>query len=111
MECGENVEEGRSSPSGNLSSPRERSNSDPGQPERTIVMNGGSTVPTRRAPTFIHAAEVDSSNVHGARSSPATPPPERRNKLAFSISRLFRPWKWRKRKKSQKFISTSQSKR
>ncbi|XP_073257810.1 phosphatase and actin regulator 1-like [Porites lutea] len=109
MECGENVEGGRTSPSGNLSSPRERSNSDPGRPERTIVMNGGNTVPTRRAPTFLNAAEVDSPNVHGARSSPATPPPERRNKLAFSISRLFRPWKWRKRKKSQKFISTSQN--
>lgn len=104
--------DGRTSPSGNLNISRERSNSDPGRREKTIVMNGGnSTVPTRRSPTFITATEVGSpTQVAGANSSPNTPPPVRRSKLAISIGRLFRPWKWRRRKKSQKFITTSQSK-
>ena len=104
------ADDGRTSPSGNLNISRERSNSDPGHRERTIVMNGGNTVPTRRGPTFLNATEVDSSNVSGAYSSPGTPPPVRRSKLAISIGRFFRPWKWRKRKKSQKFITASQSK-
>lgn len=105
------AEDGRISPSGNLNISRERSNSDPGRRERTIVMNGGNTVPTRRAPTPLNATEVGSpTHVSGANSSPGTPPPVRRSKLAVSIGRLFRPWKWRRRKKSQKFITTSQSK-
>ena len=101
--------DGRTSPSGSLNSSRERSNSDPGRREMTIVMNGGSTVPTRRTPAFINSTEVDSS-VASANSTPSTPPPVRRSKLAVSIGRLLRPWKWRRRKKSQKFITTSQSK-
>ena len=100
--------DGRVSPSGNLNVSRERSNSDPGHRETTIVLNGGNTVPTRRTPTFLTATEVDSTVVSGAHSN--TPPIVRRSKLAFSIGRLFRPWKWRRKKKSQKFITTSQSK-
>lgn len=102
------ADDGRASPSGNLNVSRERSNSDPGRRETTILMNGGNTVPTRRAPTFLTATEVDSPVVSGAHSN--TPPIVRRSKLAFSIGRLLRPWKWRRRKKSQKFITTSQSK-
>lgn len=105
------AEDGRTSPSGNLDISRERSNSDPVRQERTIVMNGGNTVPTRRAPTFLNATEVGTPPVAGAYSSPNTPPPVRRSKLAISIGRFFRPWKWRRRKKSQKFITTSQSKK
>lgn len=106
------ADDGRISPSGNLDLSRERSNSDPGRREKNIVMNGGNTVPTRRAPTFLNATEIcDSTPVAGANSSPSTPPPVRRSKLAISIGRLFRPWKWRRRKKSQKFITTSQSKK
>ena len=106
------ADDGRISPSGNLDLSRERSNSDPGRREKTIVMNGGNTVPTRRAPTFLNATEVGvSTPVAGANSSPSTPPPVRRSKLAINIGRLFRPWKWRRRKKSQKFITTSQSKK
>lgn len=101
--------DGRTSPSGSLNSSRERSNSDPGRREMTVVMNGGNTVPTRRTPAFINSTEVDSS-VASANSTPSTPPPVRRSKLAVSIGRLLRPWKWRRRKKSQKFITTSQSK-
>ncbi|RMX48540.1 hypothetical protein pdam_00021592 [Pocillopora damicornis] len=100
--------DGRTSPSGSLNSSRERSNSDPGRREMTIVMNGGNTVPTRRTPAFINSTEVDSS-VASANSTPSTPPPVRRSKLAVSIGRLLRPWKWRRRKKSQKFITTSQN--
>ncbi|KAL9980928.1 hypothetical protein ACROYT_G009570 [Oculina patagonica] len=103
------AEDGRTSPSGNLDISRERSNSDPVRQERTIVMNGGNTVPTRRAPTFLNATEVGTPPVAGAYSSPNTPPPVRRSKLAISIGRFFRPWKWRRRKKSQKFITTSQN--
>lgn len=110
MEVAE-AEDGRTSPSGNLNISRERSNSDPGRRERTVVMNGGNTVPTRRAPTFLNATEVGIPPVAAANSSPNTPPPVRRSKLAISIGRLFRPWKWRRRKKSQKFITTSQSKK
>lgn len=104
------TDDGRTSPSGDLNVSRERSNSDPGRRERTIVMNGGNTVPTRRAPMFLSTTEVDSS-VAGANSTPSTstPPPVRRSKLAVSIGRLLRPWKWRRRKKSQKFITTSQN--
>lgn len=105
------AEDGRTSPSGNLNISRERSNSDPVRQEKTIVMNGGNTVPTRRAPTFLNATEVGIPPVAGANSSPNTPPPVRRSKLAISIGRFFRPWKWRRRKKSQKFITTSQSKK
>ena len=106
------ADDGRISPSGNLDLSRERSNSDPGRREKTIVMNGGNTVPTRRAPTFLNATEVGvSTPVAGANSSPSTPPPVRRSKRAINIGRLFRPWKWRRRKKSQKFITTSQSKK
>lgn len=104
------ADDGRISPSGNLDLSRDRSNSDPGRREKTVVMNGGNTVPTRRAPTFLNATEVGvSSSVAGANSTPSTPPTVRRSKLAVSIGRLFRPWKWRRRKKSQKFITTSQS--
>lgn len=106
------ADDGRISPSGNLDLSRERSNSDPGRREKTIVMNGGNTVPTRRAPTFLNATEVGvSTPVAGANSTPSTPPPVRRSKLAINIGRLLRPWKWRRRKKSQKFITTSQSKK
>ena len=106
------ADDGRISPSGNLDLSRDRSNSDPGRREKTVVMNGGNTVPTRRAPTFLNATEVGvSSSVAGANSTPSTPPTVRRSKLAVSIGRLFRPWKWRRRKKSQKFITTSQSKK
>lgn len=104
----EDADGGRSSPSGLLNLSRERSNSDPGRRESTIVMNGGNTVPTRRAPTFLTSTEVGAPV--GAYSSPNTPPPARRSKLAVSIGRFLRPWKWRRRKKSQKFITTSQSK-
>lgn len=103
--------DGRTSPSGNLNLSRERSNSDPCCRETAVVMSGGNTVPTRRAPTFLNTTEIGSpAHVSGVHSSPTTPPPVRRSKLAFSIGRLFRPWKWRRRKKSQKFITTSQSK-
>lgn len=101
--------ERRTSPSGDLSLSRERSNSDPGHREPTVIMNGINTVPTRRAPTFLTSTEVGSP-VSGAHSIPNTPPTVRRSKLAVSIGRFLRPWKWRKRKKSQKFITTSQSK-
>ncbi|XP_029212511.1 phosphatase and actin regulator 2-like [Acropora millepora] len=100
--------ERRTSPSGDLSLSRERSNSDPGHREPTVIMNGINTVPTRRAPTFLTSTEVGSP-VSGAHSIPNTPPTVRRSKLAVSIGRFLRPWKWRKRKKSQKFITTSQN--
>lgn len=100
--------EGRTSPSAPLNLSRERSNSDPGHREPTVIMNGGNTVPTRRAPTFFTSMEVGSP-ISGAHSIPNTPPTVRRSKLAISIGRFLRPWKWRKRKKSQKFITTSQN--
>ncbi|XP_068750640.1 phosphatase and actin regulator 1-like isoform X1 [Montipora capricornis] len=99
--------EGRTSPSAPLNLSRERSNSDPGHREPTVIMNGGNTVPTRRAPTFFTSMEVGPP-ISGAHSIPNTPPTVRRSKLAISIGRFLRPWKWRKRKKSQKFITTSQ---
>ena len=42
--------------------------------------------------------------------APGTPPPSRRSKLAASIGRFFRPWKWKRKKKSDKFLSTSEGK-
>lgn len=98
MQC---AEPRRTSPSSNLNISRERSNSHPGCRGSTTAMNGGNNYPT---------TEVGSATqVSGANSSPGTPL-ARRSKLAISIRRLFRPWKWRRRKKSQKFIATSQSK-
>lgn len=82
---------------------RERSNSDPGKRESKIVMNGKNTVPKSRAPSYLKATgQVE--NVA------PTAPPSRRNKFASSIGRLFRPWKWRRKRKSDRFIATSESK-
>ena len=40
--------------------------------------------------------------------APGTPPTSRRSKFAASIGRFFRPWKWKRKKKSEKFLSTSE---
>ena len=40
--------------------------------------------------------------------APGTPPPSRRSKFAASIGRFFRPWKWKRKKKSDRFLSTSE---
>ena len=38
----------------------------------------------------------------------ATPPTSRKAKIAASIGKFFRPWKWKRKKKSDKFIQTSE---
>jgi hypothetical protein len=49
------------------------------------------------------------SSARGSDSlAPGTPPPSRRSKLAASIGRFFRPWKWKRKKRSDKFVSTSE---
>ena len=98
----ENGEEKKNSPSSSFR--RERSNSDPGVREPKIIMNGTTTVPTRKAPSVFASVEVEAQQVVN------TPPPTRKNKFASSISKFFRPWKWRRKKKSDKFLATSQSK-
>lgn len=82
---------------------RERSTSDPCI--RKGIINGGRM--EKRAMEkngVVMSATIGRDVVHG------TPPPARKNKFASSIGKLFRPWKWRKRKKSDRFIATSQSK-
>lgn len=101
----ENETEQKWNPSDSPQSGRERSNSDPGVREPRIIMNGNTTVPTRKAPSVFTSVEVESQQQVN------TPPPTRtKNKFASSIGRIFRPWKWRRKKKSEKFIETSQSK-
>ena len=39
----------------------------------------------------------------------ATPPIQRKSRL-HAIGRLFKPWKWKRKKKSEKFEATSKSK-
>ena len=36
----------------------------------------------------------------------ATPPPERKSKLA-AIGKIFKPWKWKRKKKSEKIEKTA----
>ena len=38
----------------------------------------------------------------------ATPQTSRKAKIAASIGKFFRPWKWKRKKKSDKFIQTSE---
>jgi hypothetical protein len=38
-----------------------------------------------------------------------TPPAERKSKLS-ALGRLFKPWKWRRKRRSEKFEATSRSK-
>lgn len=40
---------------------------------------------------------------------PKTPPPERKSKFA-ALGRLFRPWKWKRKKKSEKLEKTANGK-
>lgn len=49
-----------------------------------------------------------STSMGSAGLVPCTPPPSRRSKLAASLGRFFRPWKWKRKKKSDKFVSTSE---
>lgn len=55
-------------------------------------------------PTFHNSPSRASASL-----SPGTPPTSRRSKLAASIGRFFRPWKWKRKKKSDKFLATSES--
>lgn len=84
---------------------RERSTSDPCIRKGILVSNGGNM---EKRPVvkngIVVSATISRDVVH------STPPPARKNKFASSIGKLFRPWKWRKRKKSERFIATSQSK-
>ena len=80
---------------------RERSTSDPCIRKENLVMNGSGKMEKRGRNGLASTL---------ARDVVGTPPPVRKNKFASSISKLFRPWKWRKRKKSEGFITTSQSK-
>lgn len=100
----ENEEEQKWTSSNSPPIGRERSNSDPGVREPRIIMNGNTTVPTRKAPSVFTSLEVESQQPVN------TPPPVRKNKFASSIGKIFRPWRWRRKKKSEKFIETSKSK-
>ncbi|XP_028406177.1 phosphatase and actin regulator 3-like [Dendronephthya gigantea] len=53
----------------------------------------------------------DSSSTTRASASlaPGTPPPSRRSKFAASIGRFLRPWKWKRKKKSDRFLATSET--
>ncbi|KAK3703607.1 hypothetical protein QZH41_019165, partial [Actinostola sp. cb2023] len=79
---------------------RERSTSDPCIRKENLVMNGSGKMEKRGRNGLASTL---------ARDVVGTPPPVRKNKFASSISKLFRPWKWRKRKKSEGFITTSQN--
>ncbi|XP_048582205.1 phosphatase and actin regulator 4 [Nematostella vectensis] len=84
---------------------RERSNSDPGIRD-TLVMNGGNALTGNNS-----RIGFTSSTVEREIRTPAvsTPPPMRKNKFAASIGKFLRPWRWGRRKKSEKFIATSQN--
>uniref|UniRef100_A0A182KG73 Phosphatase and actin regulator 1 n=1 Tax=Anopheles christyi TaxID=43041 RepID=A0A182KG73_9DIPT len=43
-------------------------------------------------------------------SGSRTPPLERKSSKFSAFGRLFKPWKWRRKKKSEKFESTSKCK-
>ena len=56
----------------------------------------------------IQPVNHNTSSRGSASLAPGTPPPSRRSKLAASIGRFFRPWKWKRKKKSDKFMTTSE---
>lgn len=80
---------------------RERSTSDPCIRKGNFAMNGN--VARTNSPRNGLVSSTIERDVVG------TPQPVRKNKFASSIGKLLRPWKWRKRKKSDRFIATSQS--
>lgn len=80
---------------------RERSTSDPCIRKGNLVMNGNVALRHGEKNGLV------SSTIE--RDAVGTPQPVRKNKFAASIGKLLRPWKWRKRKKSDRFIATSQS--
>ncbi|TSQ69509.1 Phosphatase and actin regulator 4B [Bagarius yarrelli] len=52
----------------------------------------------------------DSSHQHnstGSEGGDSTPPPKRKGKLS-TLGKIFKPWKWRKKKSSEKFKETSE---
>ena len=64
------------------------------------------------APTINNITSVlpdSSSTMASASLAPCTPPPSRRSKFAASIGRFLRPWKWKRKKRSDKFLATSES--
>ena len=67
---------------------------------------------TSSEPPLSNAVTVcrNSSEKASQSRAPGTPPPSRRSKIAASIGRFFRPWKWKRKKKSDKFLATSESK-
>lgn len=54
-------------------------------------------------------AEQHHSTMVGERGSPgdSTPPPKRKGKFS-TLGKIFKPWKWRKKKSSEKFKETSE---
>ncbi|XP_020901081.1 phosphatase and actin regulator 1 isoform X2 [Exaiptasia diaphana] len=82
---------------------RERSTSDPCIRKGLLVSNGRNMEKRPSERNGLVSATIARDAVHG------TPPPVRKNKFASSFGKLFRPWKWRKRKKSERFIATSQN--
>lgn len=70
----------------------------------------GLPVPNPRVVLSVTAKKQNGSALRvglaGLGSGARTPPLERRSKLA-ALGRLFKPWKWRRKKKSDKFEAAS----
>uniref|UniRef100_A0A8C5WYX4 Phosphatase and actin regulator n=1 Tax=Laticauda laticaudata TaxID=8630 RepID=A0A8C5WYX4_LATLA len=68
---------------------------------------GQTSVSTLSAGASVDGIEkVSVANSDGANPGSQTPPFKRKGKLS-TIGKIFKPWKWRKKKTSEKFIETS----
>lgn len=63
------------------------------------------------APPFLPDDEGDhqhnTTGSEGSNAGEGTPPPKRKGKFS-TLGKIFKPWKWRKKKSSERFKETSE---
>lgn len=76
----------------------------------TDFLQRGGSVTSPSSPTTgpIYGKKVNGASLRTNSLGSATPPIERKSKFS-AFGRLFKPWKWKRKKKSEKFEATSRS--
>lgn len=76
----------------------------------TDFLHKGGSVTSPSSPTTgpIYGKKVNGAGLRTNSLGSATPPIERKSKFS-AFGRLFKPWKWKRKKKSEKFEATSRS--
>lgn len=76
----------------------------------TDFLQRGGSVTSPSSPTTgpIYGKKVNGAGLRTNSLGSATPPIERKSKFS-AFGRLFKPWKWKRKKKSEKFEATSRS--